>query len=336
VSPPPVLRIRFALLLIAFLLLLGTAGYMFLERYAVIDALYMTVITLGTVGYREVAPLSDPGKVFTILLIVGGIGTVAWAVGQSLEYFINSLAVRRRRMERSIAKLENHVIICGYGRIGRQVASQLRQRNVDFVIIERSQEMIETLDAMGFLAVDGNATDDDALSRARIEKAATIVATLPTNADNVYVVLSARNLNPEIRIVARASDAASRRKLQQAGADKVISPYEIGGRYIANAVMRPHVVNFMDVVNASRDEVTQSLEIEELGVTRACSYANKKLRDTDIRSVLNIIVLAIRTPDGEFEYNPSPDTLLSPGSMLICIGIAENLDRLALALGHGD
>ncbi|MBE0643312.1 MAG: potassium channel protein [Bacteroidetes bacterium] len=318
----------------AALLLLGTGGYMLLEGYALIDALYMTVITLGTVGYREVAPLSDPGKLFTILLIVGGIGTVAWAVGQSLEYFINSLAVRRRRMERSIAKLEQHVIICGYGRIGRQVASQLRERKVDFVIIERAQEMIEALDAMGFLAVDGNATDDAALIRARIDHASTIVATLPTNADNVYVVLSARNLNSDIRIVARASDATSARKLQQAGADKVISPYEIGGHYIANAVLRPHVVNFMDVVNASRDDAAQSLEIEELGVSKACSYANKKLRDTDIRSGLNIIVLAIRTPDGEFEYNPSPDTRLAPGCMLICIGIAENLDRLAQALGQ--
>jgi voltage-gated potassium channel len=237
-------------------------------------------------------------------------------------------------MERSIAKLENHVIICGYGRIGRQVASQLSERKVDFVIIELDQEMIETLESIGYLAVDGNATDDVALSRARVSHASTIVATLPTNADNVYVTLAARNLNPGIRIIARASDAAAARTLQQAGADKVISPYEIGGRYIANAVLRPHVVNFMEVVNASRNDVAQSLEIEELGVTANCMYADKKLRDTNIRSELNIIVLAIRTPNGEFEYNPSPDTTLAPDSMLICIGIAANLDQLAHALGH--
>jgi voltage-gated potassium channel len=316
------------------LLLFGTGGYMLLEGYNLIDALYMTVITLGTVGYREVAPLGDAGKLFTIFLIVSGIGTVAWVVGQSLEYFINTLAVRRRRMERSIAKLENHVIICGYGRIGRQVASQLSERKVDFVIIELDQEMIETLESIGYLAVDGNATDDVALSRARVSHASTIVATLPTNADNVYVTLAARNLNPGIRIIARASDAAAARTLQQAGADKVISPYEIGGRYIANAVLRPHVVNFMEVVNASRNDVAQSLEIEELGVTANCMYADKKLRDTNIRSELNIIVLAIRTPNGEFEYNPSPDTTLAPDSMLICIGIAANLDQLAHALGH--
>ncbi len=316
------------------LILFGTMGYMLLEGYALIDALYMTVITLGTVGYREVAPLSDGGKLFTIFLIVSGIGTVAWAVGQSLEYFINTLAVRRRRMERSISKLENHVIICGYGRIGRQVAAQLRARKVDFVVVEHDQEMLEQLNAMSYYSVDGNATEDTVLLRARISQASTIVVTLPTDADNVYVVLSARNLNPNVRIIARASDAASARTLQQAGADKVISPYEIGGRYIANAVLRPHVVNFMEVVNASRDEVAQSLEIEELGVTTDCSYAKRKLRDTNIRSELNIIVLAIRTPDGEFEYNPSPDTILSPNSMLICIGIADNLDRLARALGH--
>lgn len=318
------------------LLLLGTSGYMLIEGYNLIDALFMTVITLGTVGYREVAPLSDSGKLFTILLIVGGIGTVAWAVGQSLEYFINTLAVRRRRMERSIAKLENHVIICGYGRIGQQVASQLFDRKVDFIIVEKDPDIISALESMGYLAVDGNATDDTVLSRARVASASTIVATLSSNADNVYVTLSARNLNTGIRIIARASDAASARTLQQAGADKVISPYEIGGRYIANAVLRPHVVNFMEVVNASRDNVAQSLEIEELGVTASCRYANKKLRDTNIRAELNIIVLAIRTPDGEFEYNPSPDTTLAPQSMLICIGIASNLDRLAHALGHSD
>jgi voltage-gated potassium channel len=316
------------------LLVLGTGGYMVIEGYNLIDALYMTVITLGTVGYREVTPLGDAGKLFTIFLIVSGIGTVAWVVRQSFEYFNNTHAVRRRRMERSIAKLENHVIICGYGRIGRQVASQLSERDVDFVIIERDEGVIETLDAMGYLTVDGNATDDDTLNRARISDASTIVATLPTNVDNVYVVLSARNLNPDIRIIARASSATSARTLQQAGANKVISPYEIGGRYIANAVLRPHVVNFMDVVNASRDDVAKSLEIEELGVTANCSYANQKLRDTNIRAELNIIVLAIRTPDGEFEYNPSPDTVLTANSTLICIGIASHLDQLARALGH--
>lgn len=237
-------------------------------------------------------------------------------------------------MERSIAKLTNHVIICGYGRIGRQVASNLRQRGTDFVVIEQDPEVIETLDAQGILVVDGNASDDDALQRARIGVATTVVATLSTNADNVYVVLSARTLNPGIRIVARASDAASAQKLQQAGADKVISPYEIGGRYIANVVMRPHVVNFMDVVNAARDEASANLEIEELEVTPACRFANVQLRKTAIRSELNIIVLAVRKPDGDFEYNPSPDTVLTPGSMLICIGMAANLDRLAQQLGH--
>jgi voltage-gated potassium channel len=327
-------KIRYAFLLMISLMAIGTLGYMLLEGYSPIDALFMTVITLGTVGYREVAPLSDAGKVFTILLIVGGIGTVAWALGQSLEYFINALAVRRRRMERSIARLDNHVIICGYGRIGRQVAANLRQRGAAFVVVEQDPDVVASLDADGIFVVDGNATDDDALRRARIGEATTVVATLPTNADNVYVVLSARTLNPGIRIVARASDAASAQKLQQAGADKVISPYEIGGRYIANVVMRPHVVNFMDVVNAARDEASANLEIEELEVTPQCGYANVSLRRTNIRSELNIIVLAVRKPDGDFEYNPSPDTVLTPGSMLICIGMAANLDRLARELGH--
>lgn len=318
------------------LLVLGTVGYMLVEGYVFIDALYMAVITLGTVGYREVAPLSEAGKLFTIFLIIAGIGSVAYAVTQVVEYFISTIVFKRRRMERSIAKLSGHVIICGYGRIGRQVTSQLRSRGVRFVIIEQDAEVIEQLDALGVLHVHGNATDDDALQDAGIADASTVVATLPTNADNVYVALSARTLNRTIRIVARAGDAASAQKLLQAGADKVISPYEIGGRYIANAVMRPHVVNFMDVVNSSREDNTQNLEIEELQVNERSVYANKALRDTNIRSELNIIVLAIRKADGDFEYNPSPGTILEPGGMLICIGFAEQLDRLAHLLGVRD
>jgi voltage-gated potassium channel len=315
------------------LLVIGTAGYIIIEGYTFIDALYMAVITLGTVGYREVAPLSVAGKVFTIFLIIGGIGSVAYAVAQAVEYFISTIVFKRRRMERSIAKLSGHVILCGFGRIGRQVTSQLETRGLEFVIVEQDTEVIEQLDALGYLYVQGNATDDEALQRAGIGNASTVVTTLSTNADNVYVILSARNLKEDIRIIARAGDAASGTKLLQAGADKVISPYEIGGRYIANAVMRPHVVNFMDVVNSSSDDRTQSLEIEELEVHANCAYANKALRDTNIRSALNIIVLAIRKADGDFEYNPSPDTILEPGGMLICIGFAKNLDRLAAALG---
>ncbi len=332
----PFLRVTIALSLMISLLIIGTVGYMLVEGYVFIDALYMAVITLGTVGYREVAPLSEAGKLFTIFLIIAGIGSVAYAVTQVVEYFISTIVFKRRRMERTIAKLSGHVIICGYGRIGRQVATQLRTRGVRFVIVEENAAVIEHLEAHSDLHVHGNATDDTALRDAGIADASTIVATLPTNADNVYVTLSARNLNPDIRIVARAGDAASSQKLLQAGADKVISPYEIGGRYIANAVMRPHVVNFMDVVNSSREDNTQNLEIEELQVTERSVYANKALRDTNIRSELNIIVLAIRKADGDFEYNPSPATILEPGGMLICIGFAEQLDRLAHLLGVRD
>ncbi len=327
------LKVLLALGLMVSLLIIGTLGYAILEGYGFIDALYMAVITLGTVGYREVQPLSEPGKLFTIFLIIAGIGTVAYAVTQVVEYLISTIVFRRKRMERMIAKLSDHVIICGYGRIGEQVASRLQARGVAFVIIEREEAVLERLDALGFLYVDGNATNDTSLQNAQIQSASTIVATLPTDADNVYVALSARNLRPDIRIIARASDAISATKVKQAGADKVISPYDIGGRYIANAVLRPHVVNFMDVVNSSNEAATGSLEIEELRVTPHCNYANMALRDTNIRSELNIIVLAVRTPDGEFEYNPSPDTILVPDSMLICIGMASKLDRLAKQLG---
>lgn len=327
------LKVLLALGLMFSLLIVGTVGYAFLEGYSFIDALFMAVITLGTVGYREVQPLSEPGKIFTIFLIIAGIGTVAYAVTQVVEYLITTIVFQRKRMKRMITKLSDHVIICGYGRIGEQVAARLKARSVDFVIIEREEHVLEKLDGLGYLYIDGNATNDNSLQQARIETASSVVATLPTDADNVYVTLSARNLRPDIRIIARASDAISATKVKQAGANKVISPYEIGGRYIANAVLRPHVVNFMDVVNSSNEASTGSLEIEELEVGPHCNYADKALRDTGIRSELNIIVLAVRTPDGEFEYNPSPDTVLVPGSMLICIGMAAKLDRLAKQLG---
>jgi voltage-gated potassium channel len=315
------------------LFVIGTAGYMLLEGYSGLDALYMTVITLGTVGFREVEPLSDAGKMFTIVLIVAGIGTVAYAVTQSIEYFITLIFQKRKRMERSIARFHDHVIICGYGRIGRQVADELHKRHVRFVVIERQAASIEELESKQYPCIVGDATDDEVLRRANVAAAGTIVPALPSNPDNVYITLSARTLNPAIRIVARAGDAASGTKLRQAGADKVISPYDIGGRYIANAVFRPHVVSFMDVVNASIEDGTHNLEIEELEVREGSRYANMRLRDTDIRARLNIIVLAVRTPDGEFEYNPAPEIKLLPGTLLICIGFATKLDELARHLG---
>ncbi len=327
-------KLQIALGLMAALFLIGTAGYVVIEGYAVIDALFMTVITLATVGYSEVRPLHDAGKVFTIFLIVAGIGTVAFTVTQAVDYIIDTILFRAKLMEKKIAKLSGHVIICGYGRIGRRVAAALKKRALPFVVVERDQELVGDLEREGMMYVLGNASDDDTLRRAGIERANTIVATLPSNADNVYTILSARHLNPAIRIVARAIDTDSTQKLVQAGADKVISPYDIGGYYLANAVLRPHVVNFMEVVNKSAGITEKNLEIEELEVTENCRYANKPLRETGIRSELNIIVLAIRNKDGQFEYNPSSETILEPGSMIICIGFSDKLDTLARNLGH--
>ena len=231
--------------------------------------------------------------------------------------------------------MNNHVIICGYGRIGKRFAERLRDRKMDFVIIEQNEESLSTLEKDGFHYIIGDARDDAILQKAGIESAKTIVATLSSDADNVYVVLSARNLNEKLYIVARAGQMVTYHKLMQAGADKVISPYEIGAHYIASAVARPSVIDFMEVVSETATNRKASLEIEEIFIPPGSSFGGQALRNTDLRTARNIIVLAMKNAEGETVYNPSSDHIIEENGTLICIGYVDQLDKLSSDVKRG-
>ncbi len=310
-------------------MLIGVAGFCLIENYGLIDGFYMTIITLGTVGFTEVHPLHDAGKIFTSFLILAGMVIVAYAASATAQILLEGKLFTKRRRERRIQHMKDHIIVCGFGRIGQRIARHLHDRQASFVVIERDEAAGEELRRKGYPFIDGNAVEEEVLERAGIGSARALVTALNSDADNVYVALTARSMNPQLYIVARSADPAGGQKLRRAGADKVISPYEIGGAHMASALLRPNVVDFMELVTEGMGDSAHHLEIDEIPVGGGSAFAGKSLRDCPIRSEMNIIVLAIKSAAGTAEYNPSPDRVLAAGDMLICIGFTDKLDQLA-------
>jgi voltage-gated potassium channel len=322
-------RLGGALLALGLVILAGTVGYLLLG-FAPLDALYQTVTTVSTVGFREVEPLDGVGQVFTITLILAGVGSAFYAFGvlveTVLEGRINEL-LGRRRMERSIASLQDHVIICGWGRVGRWIAAECVDAGRALVVVERDEERV--LD-IAFPAVVGDATDDDVLRRAGIERASSLVAAADNDAANSFIALSARSLNPGLFIVARTRGVDNEAKLLRAGADRVVNPQSIGGSRMAAFVLRPHVAEFLDVVMHER---TLEFRLEEVAVTAGSPVAGVSLRDSHLRDRTGALVLALRDPDGTFQTNPTPDERIEPGHVIIAIGTQDELDALVALVG---
>ena len=325
----PVKRLRFAFGLILLLLFGGTIGFIAIEDYTILEAMYMTVITLSSVGFHEVKTLSTNGRIFTMILILSGVGTVAYSLSMMTESLRESNIIKQRRRDGRIAKMNDHIIICGYGRIGQRVARRLSQLKVAFVIIEVEGEAETHLEETGFPFVRGDARDDATLQRAGILHARSLVAALKDDSDNVYVILSARALNAKLHIVARAISPGSESKLIQAGANRVISPYDIGSHYVLNAVLRPSVLDFMDFVSEVQTDKKQDLEIDEIFIPENSPLANMPLLGTHIRSKRNIIVLAVKEEGGSVMYNPPSSRVIQAGETLICIGYVDQLDLLS-------
>jgi voltage-gated potassium channel len=312
------------------LVVTGTLGYYFLEpAYSLFDALYMTVITLSTIGYGEVNPLSTRGRVFTILLILGGVFTFFYAASEVIRAVVGGEVqdiLGRRRMERSLAELQRHLIVCGYGRMGRLVCQEFSSNRLPFVVIDRQEELFEDFDLTHGIPLHGDATSDELLRRAGIERARALVSVVASDADNLYITMSARLLNDRLLIVSRAADAGSEAKLLRAGANRVVSPYRIGGSRVAQAVLRPTVVDFIEL--ATRTEHV-ALQLEEAQISPRSTLAGKPLRDSQIRQDLGIIIVAVKKPSGKMVFNPSPDSVLDPGDILVAMGDRQHLDRLA-------
>jgi len=324
----PVRNLRLSLSILTAVIVVGTSGYTLIEGWALFDSLYMTVITLATVGFKEVHELSPQGKAFTIALIIFGVGVITYAAGSVIQFMVEGQlrqVVGRRKMEKRIAKLKDHYIICGFGRIGQMICKEFQARPVPFVVVEKNTHLCERLAREGILFVQGNATDDDALLAAGIERARGLITAVTSDTDNVYITLTARGLNPQLFILARAGEEGAEVKLMRAGASKVISPYTIGATRMAHAILRPSVVDFIELAT-TRENL--ALQIEEIEVNQQSSLVGLTLVSAGIRQTMGIIIVAIKQPDGHMLFNPPPDTAINAHSVLIILGERPAITQL--------
>lgn len=322
-------KIGILLALLCVLVLVGMAGFHFLEGWSWFDGLYMVVTTLTTIGYGETHPLSHVGRIFNIFLIFIGVGLVFLIIGALTQALIEmefNQFFGRRKMERGISRLSGHYIICGAGRVGRSVARELARKPVPFVVIESNEEKIERVREGDWLMIAGDASQEQVLKQARIEHAAGLVAATTTDAANTYIVLTARSMNPKLKIIARASEDMAEKHLKKAGADLVISPYIFAGSRIAHAFLRPNVMDFIEVALVQNREL--GLEIEEITVGENSRFAGSTVRGSKIRQELDIIVLAIKHGNEPIIFNPKSDDPIRGGDQLIVMGQPERLRQL--------
>lgn len=308
---------------------LGTFWYRFVEQWSWSEAAYMTVITLSTVGFSEVHPLPQRSQLFTIALILLGIVNLGYIVNRFTEALIQGYfqeGIQIRQQKRLIESLSSHYILCGFGRIGQQIAREFKAESTPFIIIEEQPEQVNLAQQFGYLVMQGDATLDETLQGAKIEQAVCLVAALPSDAENLYTVLSAKTLNPSIRAIARAGTEEAIQKLQRAGADAVVSPHITGARRLAAAALRPQIMDFVDGILTGTDN---SFYIEEFLLDpETCTCVGQTLKDARLRSRSGALVLAIRRADGTLVGGPRADIVLMPGDLLFCMGTADELRQL--------
>jgi voltage-gated potassium channel len=309
-------------------LLTGTAGFVLLEGYPVFDAFYMSLITIATVGYSEIHPLSPAGRVFNSVLIVFGVTLLFFAIGVVAQVVIQmelGELLGKRRMKRMIDKLENHYLVCGYGRVGRGAAMELQKAGQPCVVVERDPARLEAAVEAGLPGIAADATRDQTLLDAGVRRARGLVAALGSDADNLFVILSAKTLNPSLTIAARAGEEEAEEKLRRAGAGTVFAPYTHAGHRLAQALIRPHVHQFLDLTT---ENMGLNVLIEQLRVDETSEFASMSLKQLQIRRDIGVIVLAIRRAGGEMLFNPPADAVLQGGDSLVAMGGPDDLRKL--------
>jgi voltage-gated potassium channel len=315
-------------------ILIGTIGFRLVEGWPLFDAFYMALITLTTVGYGEVHPLSFQGRVFASFLMLVGVATVFVSfavVGETLLRLELADYFGRRRRTRMLQHIAGHYIVCGAGRVGRSVVLELRRGGVQVVLIDNDPDRAKWGEALGILTMTADASKDETLRQARIDTAAGLVSAIASDAENVYVTLSAKVLNPSLHIAVRASDDQAAEKLQRAGATTVLTPYSYIGHRLAQSLLRPHVVDFLEVASAfGRTDL--DLEIEQLPVTPGSALSTKTLEEARLARNYGVIVLAVRRPDGMMQFNPQADVRLEAGDVLIAMGERQKLKQLETEL----
>jgi voltage-gated potassium channel len=328
-------RLLFLIILPALLIVTGTIGYGVLEGWSLFDALYMTVITLTTVGYGETHPLTTPGRVFTIILLLGGVSALVYAGTEVIRSIVTGemqKALGKRLMERNLAELKDHFIVCGLGRMGRRVCREFSVGHLPFVVIDSEPKALHRFEMPHGISLLGDATNDEVLRHAGIRKAKALVTVVASDADNLYITMSARLLNEKLFIVARADTEAAEQKLIRAGANRVVSPYAIGGFRVAQAVLRPTVVDFIELATAAEH---LELQMEEAQISSRSSLAGTTLKDSRLRQDQGVIIVAIKRRSGHMLFNPPADAVMEAGDILITLGHRKQLDHLDM-LASGD
>lgn len=329
------MRTRFSLFVwfsvVALIIIIGTGGFMLLEGYSLLDAIYMTVITVTTIGYTEVQPLSDTGKIFNILLIISSFGTFTYAIARLTQFLISgemALYFKNKKLMQAIEQLHDHVIICGFGRNGQQAATTFMTHKVPFVVIENSSNNIDQWlhDHTSLIYMNADATEDETLLKAGIQKAKALILTLPADADNVFIVLSARSLNPAIQIISRASQHGSAAKLKKAGANHVIMPDKIGGTHMATLVSKPDVIEFIDYLSGEEGE---SINMESVDYKKL----PPDIRDKSLSIIMawkktGVNCIGIKNGDGKFVINPPDNTIIKEGMKVIVLGTRQQIDAM--------
>lgn len=322
----PTRRVLWGICILAIIIIAGVVGYAIIEGWSFIDSLYMTVITITTVGYAEVHPLSNTGRIFSIFLIVGGVSGALYVLSGMVGYIIEGhlgATLGRRRMQTSIAKLKEHFILCGFGRVGQEIARTLVEEGVPFVVIDKDRDSIASAEKDGYLHILADATSDEVLKEAGIERARGLISAVGSDSDNVFITLSARGLHPELFIETRAASNEAEAKLKKAGADRVISPYSIGARRMAELALRPAVVDFIDTVIRRRG---QELQMENITVNRDSALVGVTVEETRRRT--KAAILAISKKGGKLLTNPPEGEVINGGDRLIALGTREQLSAL--------
>jgi len=322
-------KITIAFSLLGLVLIIGCLGYRFFLDLSWIDSLYMTVITITTVGYREIGDPSPEAKMFTICIILTSVVIVGYSVSVISEYLLarNSLNARRlREKKKYLNSMENHIIVCGYGRNGKQAVAKLQDYNRDFIIIEKDQDVIDNCQLDNKFFVRGNANEDEVLEVARIDKASVLITALPEDADNLFIVLSARQLNKDLKIISRASEDTSFKKLKLAGADNVILPDQIGGQHMASLIVSPDLVEFWDKLSYGGDD---GVNLEQVSFEQMFDHKNDcTIIDLNLRQKTGCTIIGFKSAEGDYLVNPNPDTVIGPGSKIIVVGNSHQIAQL--------
>ncbi len=323
-------KLKLAIVLIILVFVSGLVGFRFLYDYTWVDALYMTIITISTVGYGEVQPMDPYGKIFTSIFIISGLFIFGFGLSTITEHILNKNNIgnlKRNKMRKRIDSLKDHIIVCGYGQNGKQAVQKLVDYRKDFVIIDDNEEVFHNLEGENLNYIVGNATEDEILETARIDRASTLICALPRDADNLFIVLSARQLKKDLKIISRATEENSYKKLKLAGADNVIMPDRIGGSHMASLVVVPDLVEFLDNLSVSGEQ--DSINVEQIPFSKICADGiEKTIAETDIRKNTGCSVIGYKSPSGTYVVNPEPSLKLEKESKLIMIGRPEQIESL--------